>query len=469
MRVMSRAMEILPRDGSWRDTRVGVFGLGRSGGAAAELLLNEGCRVTLFDDRQADELSEVLAKLGNRVNAFHTGAEAGTEAAVRELEVLIVSPGIPDSNPVVQQALQQGLPVYSELELAARRVEGPLLVVTGTNGKSTTVSLIHHLLGCAGKSSLLAGNIGTALSAVVNDAGPGVFVVVEASSFQLEHVEQLHPDVAVLLNIAPDHLNRYPDMESYAEAKRRMLQRMDENDAFVFPRGEVWAEAWSAVCSSRKLRFQPAPIAAGEDGTGLAQDWLVQRSGGREERILSASALPLLGHHNLLNALAALAALLPYRIPVSSLAEGLSSFKGLPHRVELVGEIAGVRYVNDSKATNVHAALAALSGLTGPFVMLLGGQGKGEDYSPLASAMGQVRTAICYGKESEAIASALHGAVELKKVGGMLEALQLAKEIASRGDTVLLSPACTSYDEFSSFVERGEVFTEWVKKKGGRT
>jgi UDP-N-acetylmuramoylalanine--D-glutamate ligase len=353
------------------------------------------------------------------------------------------------------------------LELAARRVQGPLLVVTGTNGKSTTVSLIHHLLRSAGKTSLLAGNIGTALSAVVDEALPEVFAVVEASSFQLEHVELLHPDVAVLLNIAPDHLNRYPDMESYAEAKRRMLQRMDEKDTFVFPRGEVWAEAWSAVCSSRKLRFQPAPIAAGEDGTGLAEDWLVQRSGGREERILSASALPLLGHHNLLNALAALAALIPYRLPVSALAEGLRSFEGLPHRVQLVGEIAGVRYVNDSKATNVHAALAALSGLNGPFVMLLGGQGKGEDYRALASAMGKVRTAICYGEEAEAIASALQDTVELKKAAGMLDALKLAREIAAPGDTVLLSPACTSYDEFSSFVERGEVFTQWVEKTGG--
>jgi UDP-N-acetylmuramoylalanine--D-glutamate ligase len=442
--------------------------MGRSGTAAAELLLNEGCRVSVLDDRNRSELSGELAPLQGRIAGFWSGEELLGHDGLNELDVLVVSPGVPDTNPVVRETLSRGIPVYSELELASRRVEGPLLVVTGTNGKSTTVSLIHHLLITAGKSSLLAGNIGTALSSVVEDAKPGVFAVVEASSFQLEHVESLHPEVAVLLNLAPDHLNRYPDLKSYAQAKSRMLQRMDEDDAFVFPRGEVWAEAWSAVCSSRKLRFQPAPITTGEDGTGLAEDWLVQRSGGREERILLASALPLLGHHNLLNALAALAALLPYHLPAAMLAEGIRGFKGLPHRVELVGEISQVRYVNDSKATNVHAALAALNGLTGPFVMLLGGQGKGEDYQPLAAAMTQVRTAICYGEEADAIVSSLQGAVQLRRAEGMLQALEMACEIAVAGDTVLLSPACTSYDEFSSFVERGEVFTQWVKEKGGR-
>jgi len=468
MRTMTATGSILARGKSWRGAKVGVLGLGRSGQAAAGLLLDEGCRVVLFDDRTppiSESLRERLEEGGHRLLL---GDSASGAVEMAELDALIVSPGVGEGHPRVLAAERAGIPIWSELELASRRIEGPIILVTGTNGKSTTVSLIHHLLQTAGRRSLLAGNIGTALSEVVEQADPDTITVVEASSFQLERIETLHPQVAVLLNLAPDHLDRYRDVESYAAAKRRMLENLDENDTFVFPAGDPTAETWSAVCSSRQLRFQLSADAVGqEDGTSLKEGWLVQRSGGREVRVLPASRLPLLGAHNLLNSLAALAALLPFSLPLERLREGLEGFRGLPHRVEGIGRIDGVLYVNDSKATNVHATTAALEGLNGPIVLLLGGRGKGEDYSSLKNAMGKVRAAVCYGEEGEKLASALLDAVEVWRATGLEDALTTARQIAGEGDVVLLSPACSSYDEFSSFQERGECFRRWVQQKMG--
>ncbi len=468
MLTMSGSTPILSPRGNWRGARVAVLGLGRSGIAAAGLLMDEGCTVLLLDDGEPRLPRTLLQAIEEGTHRLSTGASAREVSALEGLDALVVSPGVGGDHPLIEAAEKAHIPVWSELEVASRRVDGPMILVTGTNGKSTTVSLIHHLLQTAHRNSLLAGNIGTALSGVVDQAGPDTITVVEASSFQLERIETLHPAVAVLLNLAPDHLDRYGDFDAYVSAKRRMLENLDDEDSFVFPAGDATAETWSAVCSSRKLRFQPSPIAAGEeDGTGLQDGWLVQRSGGREERILPASALPLLGQHNLLNALAALAALLPFSLPLEALQRGLRSFRGLEHRVESVGSIDGVRYVNDSKATNVHAATAALRGLEGPIVLLLGGRGKGEDYSALRESMEKVVAVVCYGEEGERLGRSLEGVVTVHRAGTMIEAAERARELARRGDTVLLSPACTSYDEFRSFEERGQRFKQWVREHGG--
>jgi len=463
--LVARRGEYLPVTGAWRDARVGVLGLGRSGRAAASLLLDEGCTVTLVDDSsRAPEEADAVVRRSARTAL---GAEARRLDLLDGLDALVVSPGVPGDHPLVVEADRRRMPVLSELELAARRARGPLIVVTGTNGKSTTVSLLHHLLQEAGRSSLLAGNIGTPASSVVARTHSDTVLVLEASSFQLERIHHLHPSVGVLLNLAPDHLDRYADVEAYAAAKRRMLENMESDDSFVFPRGEQRAEAWSAVCSSRQLRFAADPIATGEEGAGLEAGWLVRSSGGRTERVLDAPSLPLLGRHNLLNALAVVAALIPFQLPVEALASGLRSFRGLPHRVEPVGEVDGVRYVDDSKATNVHAALTALQGLPGPLVLLVGGSGKGEDYSPLREAMAPVRCAVCYGAEGEALAAALAGAVEVERAENMATALEKAAGRARPGDTVLLSPACASFDEFRNYEHRGETFAAWVREKGG--
>ncbi len=466
MMTMTSSLDTLPSVGSWRGARVGVLGLGRSGSAAAELLLAEECVVELFDDGLSDALSTELQGLAARTRGLHRGDAASDIRHLDGLEVLVLSPGVPGTHPLVRESEARGVPVISELELAVRRIRGPIVLVTGTNGKSTTVTLIHHLLQSAGRASLLAGNIGTAASSIIEDADEAHVVVIEASSFQLERIESLKPQVAVLLNLAPDHLDRYDGFEDYAEAKHQMLANMDAHDHFVFPRGEVRAEAWSAVCSSRQLRFQPSPLSTGDDGSGLFEGWLVRRSGGREERVLAASALPLLGQHNLLNALAAIAALIPFELSTVDLARGLRSFRGLPHRVEPVAERSGVRYVDDSKATNVHATQTAIDGLEGPLVLLLGGHGKGEDYRPLRDVMDKVRAVICYGEEGAAFHAALEDAVRLERATGLRDAFTRAQELAQPGDTVLLSPACASFDEFSSFNERGEVFAELARGGG---
>jgi len=429
MLTMSGSTPILSPRGNWRGARVAVLGLGRSGIAAAGLLMDEGCTVLLLDDGEPRLPRTLLQAIEEGTHRLSTGASAREVSALEGLDALVVSPGVGGDHPLIEAAEKAHIPVWSELEVASRRVDGPMILVTGTNGKSTTVSLIHHLLQTAHRNSLLAGNIGTALSGVVDQAGPDTITVVEASSFQLERIETLHPAVAVLLNLAPDHLDRYGDFDAYVSAKRRMLENLDDEDSFVFPAGDATAETWSAVCSSRKLRFQPSPIAAGEeDGTG---------------------------------------ALLPFSLPLEALQRGLRSFRGLEHRVESVGSIDGVRYVNDSKATNVHAATAALRGLEGPIVLLLGGRGKGEDYSALRESMEKVVAVVCYGEEGERLGRSLEGVVTVHRAGTMIEAAERARELARRGDTVLLSPACTSYDEFRSFEERGQRFKQWVREHGG--
>ncbi len=473
----------LSADRSWIGLAVAVIGLGRSGVAAAELLLAEGAEVLLFDDQALERLPPDARALQRRARQWSVGLApdadphapataprriaAGAVAPLAVADAVILSPGVPPTHPLVVAAHERGLPVLAELELAARRITAPIVLVTGTNGKSTTVSLIHALLQGAGRPSLLAGNIGLAACAVVAQATRDHVVVLEASSFQLERIVHLRPKVSVLLNVAPDHLDRYPDVDTYAAAKRNMLRNVRADDCFVFPAGDPRGEEWSRGCPARPLRFAARPLPAGQEGASLVEGRAALQAGGRTTPVLPAAELPLLGGHNLLNVLAALAACTPFALPVEAEAAALRRFRGLPHRAQLAGTIAGVRYVDDSKATNVHAACAALAGLTDPVVLLLGGRGKGEDYRPLRGLMAPVKLALCYGEEGPAIARALSGSVAIEQHAGMLAALARAAEIARAGDVVLLSPACASFDEFRNYEHRGDVFAAWVRERAG--
>jgi UDP-N-acetylmuramoylalanine--D-glutamate ligase len=441
-----------------------VLGLGRSGRGALRLLAHHGADASAFDDRIESATLDALHDEGLG-HVDPRPARDDSAALVQELDVLVVSPGVPGSHPMVTAAEIAGVVVISELELAWRCTRGEVVAVTGTNGKSTTVTLIHELLKAGGLHSVLAGNIGIALSDEVQSVDEDGILVVECSSFQLERIMDFHPRVAAVLNIAPDHLDRYDSFESYVVAKHNLLRNQMPEDLFVYPVGDDRLEEWARVGVARAARF--SADAANDASAWVENGMLMRASGGGAESVCPVSALRLIGQHNLLNITAALAAVTPWKIPVEQVAEVLSRFEALPHRAVRVQTDDGRTWIDDSKATNVHAASATLAGVAGPVVLLVGGSDKDEDYTPLANFADRLRGALCFGAEAERLQVALGSDIASETFARMVDALERAHEIALPGDTVLLSPACASFDEFSGFAERGEVFADWVRRNAG--
>ena len=408
--------------------RVLVIGLARSGKAAAEALLAEGASVTGYD---RDETLDVgrLRELGVEV---HLGREE--ETLLQGIDLVVKSPGVPGETPLVAGARTRAIPLWSEIELGARLLPNPILGVTGTNGKTTTSELLGAVFRAADEPVEVAGNVGRALTSLVGTAQPEAWVVCELSSFQLEDVETLRPRIAVLLNVEPDHLDRHGSFESYSTTKLRIFGRQTEEDVAVVPRG---FERVPGAANRIEFRFDdPLP------------------------------AEPLIpGPHNRENAAAATAAARAAGIGDHAIAEALSTFPGVPHRIELVRERGGVRYVNDSKATNVAAARRALASFPeSPLHVILGGRGKAEPYAPLAFAFKPVDRAYLIGEAASQIALALNAAGVPYVVAGDLDAaLAEAASAASAGDVVLLSPACASFDMFDNFEHRGDVFRGLVQ------
>ena len=459
-----RGLEVLPRGGQWRGARVGVLGLGRSGRGALRLLARHGADASAFDDRIDPATLDALLDEGLG-HVDPRPARPDSAALVQELAVLVVSPGVPGNHPMVAAAEIAGVVVISELELAWRRTRGDVIAVTGTNGKSTTVTLIHELLKSGGLKSVLAGNIGVALSDEVESVDEDGVLVVECSSFQLERIMDFHPRVAAVLNVAPDHLDRYESFGDYADAKHNLLRNQLPTDLFVYPAGDPRLEEWARAGVGRGVRFS---IESSSEVAAWVDDGMLMRSnGGGPEPVCAVSELRLIGQHNLLNITAALAAVGPWKVPVDRVGEVLRHFEALPHRAVRVPTEDGRVWIDDSKATNVHAASATLSGVEGPVVLLVGGSGKDEDYTPLVKYAGRIREALCFGAEAGKLHDSLAGGMECETFGRMVEALERAREIAEAGDTILLSPAYASFDEFSGFAERGEVFARWVRGNAG--
>jgi UDP-N-acetylmuramoylalanine--D-glutamate ligase len=454
---------LLRAEHDWSDLRVAVLGLGRSGAGACRLLRSRGAAVTAIDDRGAEELSDVHERLRGSVDRWLLG---GAVTDVEKLDAVVVSPGVPASHPVLVSAVAAGLAVLGELELAARLVPGPIVAVTGTNGKSTTVTLVQRMLRAAGHSARLLGNIGTAISDEVLELSDDEIVVIEASSFQLEWVQQFHPRAAAVLNVAPDHLDRYESFEDYAGAKRRLLKSLQAEDAFVFAGDSERLRQWSQNCAARAIPFG-IELESGESGVCVADDVIVLRHAGDEVPLMSVGEIPLVGSHNLLNVMAAFALVSALDIDLVSCTDAVRSFRPLAHRAVDVVSADGVRWIDDSKATNVHAAVATASGIVSLQLWLLGGSGKDEDYSPLREVAQRVETVICFGAEGPRIGKALSGCVDVQLAPGLIAALELAAARVRSGASVLLSPACASFDEFSSFEERGDVFAQWVGEHRG--
>jgi UDP-N-acetylmuramoylalanine--D-glutamate ligase len=459
---------------------VAVLGLGASGRAAARLALLKGATVHVSDlrtDADAAAHAATLRELGAHV-------ELGTHdlARIAQAGVVVVSPGIPPDAPVLRALRERGTAWISEPEFAARFYQGPLIAVTGTNGKTTTAALAAHLMKAAGIDAALGGNVGEGLAPAASELAlrepPPAWYVLEVSSFQLAETRDFAPDIGVVTTLAPDHLDRYPNTEAYYADKARLFRNGTAESRWIL-NGEVAAvRALPGNAPGTRYYFArdagtvtdgAVPAAFVRDGALVLR---VPPGEGVEEPLLPAADLPILGDHNVMNALAAsLAARLAGASP-EGIRTGLGSFRGLPHRMTVVAERGGILWIDDSKATNVEAARSAVEGSGRPLVVLLGGKDKGEDFRPLAPALeGRARLAVLYGEAAPRLEAELRESggdrIPLVRVAeGFDRAVEAAEAAARPGDILLLSPACSSFDLFRDYRARGERFAELAR--GGR-
>ncbi|HVS66599.1 MAG TPA: UDP-N-acetylmuramoyl-L-alanine--D-glutamate ligase [Thermoanaerobaculia bacterium] len=448
----------------WR--RALVYGLGLSGRAAARLLLDRGVAVLAVDDR--DPLPELEALAGDA--AFEARRAAELSALPADVEVVVTSPGVPPSRPLLLAARERGAPVIAEVELAYRlleRTDAIVVGVTGSNGKSTTTALAGALIGASGRTVEVCGNIGKPLCGVV-DGPPGRIFVVELSSFQLETVDRFRSHAAALLNLAPDHLDRHAGFDAYAAAKARLFERQGEGDVAVLNADDVRVRGLALPDRVRRRFFSRlAPVG---DGCYLLEDRVVEVAPGEPPRTLFALAdLRLEGEHNLENAMAAALLARAEGVDAAAIVSGLAGFGGLPHRVQRVGTRGGVAFVDDSKGTNVAATLRSLEGFAdGSVHLILGGRGKGADFGPLRDAVSaKARRVYLIGESGEAIGCALDLPERAEASRTLERAVRSAAERARAGDVVLLSPACASFDQFESFVDRGRAFQRLARSLEG--
>jgi len=443
-----------------RPQRILIVGLGKTGLSVARYLMRQGMRVAIADSRSEPpglaELQREYADVAVFLGAFD-------DAVFAQADMLVVSPGVPLSTPQVAAAQARGVPVVGDIELFARAVEAPVVAITGSNGKSTVTTLVGEMLRAAGWHVGVGGNLGTPALDLLDPACQAY--VLELSSFQLETTHSLKPAVGVVLNVSPDHMDRYPDIDAYAAAKARVLQdaelairNADDPRVMAMPGGRAWTFTLGAP--------------ADEQTFGVCErqgrEWLCRG----EEPLLVVDEVLIPGSHNRANALAALAVGTALGLDNGVMCEVLRRFPGLPHRCEFVGEVAGVRWYNDSKATNVGAALAALRGLHRPggearAVIILGGDCKEGDFAPLREALAEcARGVVLIGRDREAIRPAVPPACQLADAGDLEEAVGLALEMAHPGDHVLLAPACASFDQFRNYAERGDRFRGLVRRLG---
>ncbi|MFI5308636.1 MAG: UDP-N-acetylmuramoyl-L-alanine--D-glutamate ligase [Polyangiales bacterium] len=446
-----------------RGKKVLVVGLGKSGIAAARLLLAQGARVIANDQRPRSELGADVAALEAQGTTLALGGH--DPVLFTGVDLIVVSPGVPPL-PALQTAERAGVPIASEIELASWFVEGTLIGITGTNGKSTVTTLVGKMCERSGRPTFVGGNLGTPLTDVAGSAAAqrGGYAVVELSSFQLERVDSLHVNVAALLNVTEDHLDRYPSLQAYAEAKAAIFRNQTPEDAAVVAAGDALCESLAQQARGRVFRF------GGKDGAvRVAQGALLDTETGLR---VPLSEIALSGRHNHDNACAAALVARLAGVSPEHIAVALREFRGLPHRMQHVRSLAGVDYFDDSKATNVGATVAALDGLSeraGRVVLIAGGRHKGGDYAPMAARLSsRARAVVLLGEAAPLIEAALRGGgYPLKPAANMEEAVRCARSLARPGDAVLLAPACSSFDMFKSYAERGDLFQQAVRALPG--
>jgi UDP-N-acetylmuramoylalanine--D-glutamate ligase len=434
-----------------------VVGLGKTGASCVRYLAKRGMRVRVTDSRRAPpglaELGELAASIELRLGAFDADLLDGARQ-------VLMSPGVSLQEPIARAARARGIEILGDIELFARAVRAPVVGITGTNGKSTVTTLVAQMAAAAGRSVLAGGNLGEPALDLLEHATPDLYVL-ELSSFQLETTSSLALAAAVVLNVSADHLDRYASIDAYAAAKARIFAHattlvLNADDPLV----AVMAQHAAHPVAARVVRFSIAGAPA-EYGLERRDGRTFLARGGRA--LLDVAELRIAGLHNAANALAALALGDALGFAEAAMLDTLRSFTGLKHRSVRVAELDGVCYVDDSKGTNVGATIAAVAGMTGPLVMIAGGEGKGQDFSPLAQAFrGKVRAAVLIGRDAPALEAALAGSCPTLRAGSMEEAVRAARDAARDGDTVLLSPACASLDMFRAYNHRGDAFAAAV-------
>jgi UDP-N-acetylmuramoylalanine--D-glutamate ligase len=445
--------------------RVLVVGLARTGIAASLFCAARGARVTATESRPEADVAEAAATLRAAGCRLELGGH--TEASFLEQDLIIPSPGVPADAPPLQAARAKGIPVWSEIELAWRFLKGRLIGITGSNGKTTTTSLVAHILEMAKLPVILAGNIGTPVISRVEDSSDESLTVAELSSFQLELIEKFRPNIAVFLNLTPDHLDRHPSLAAYGKAKARIFENQTETDSAVLNADDP---ATTPYAPSRPQVYWFSRSKRVAQGTYLRGEEVVFRREGEETVLLRRRDIGLRGEHNVENVLAGVAAAHLGGARSEVIAEAVRSFAGVEHRLEFVAEIGGISYYNDSKATNVDATLKALDAFPGRLYVILGGKDKGSDYAVLREALRRKAVAaLLIGAAAEKIERQIAGSAPTVRAETLERAIRFAAERAQAGDTVLLAPACASFDQFDNYEHRGRVFKQLVRQLEQKT
>ena len=445
-----------------RGKRITVAGAARSGLAAARLLCEFDVTVFVSDSGVLPEVSR--AWLDAQRFSFEEGGHSGRAT---EADFIITSPGIPPDSPVLRSAFEKQIPVYSELEFASWFCDAPMVAITGSNGKTTTTSLVGDMLSASGRTTHVAGNIGRPFSEIVLTVEPKDAVVLEVSSFQLEYISKFHPRISVLLNITPDHMDRYDhDLDRYAENKYRITVNQNESDVMVYNMDDTWISHRVAT-DKQPGRPQALGFTLTDNNKAagfVSGDRLILNTHEKGEILMSRDELPVRGRHNVYNSLAASIAARMMEVGSETVRNSLSSFEGVEHRLEFVREVDGVRYINDSKATNVNALWYALESFNDPIILIAGGRDKGNDYSSIVSLVKErVRLLISIGESAATVDQALGPYVEKRTMAESMEdAVRYASNLARPGETVLLSPACSSFDMFANFEARGDTFKRLI-------
>lgn len=444
--------------GNLRGKRVTVLGLGRSGIAAARLAVREGAAVTCSDARSDAQLGDSIAALRSLGVTLELGAHR--RESFTRADLVVKSPGVSPSLDVLAAAREAGVPVIGEVELCVPFLRLPVVAITGTNGKSTTTALAGHLLRAAGRRPFVGGNLGTPVAEFVLSGEDADSLVLELSSYQIDDLRDFRADVACVLNLSPDHLERYGSMEAYAASKRRLIELTRTSGLVVLNAGDSLVSAMAEASEAPVVTFGHGAAQAGHlraDGTTIV------RSGADGDERYQVRSRALRGRHNVENAMAAIAAARALGAAPEAIQRGLDDFPGLPHRIEVVRVLDGVEWVNDSKATNVDSVEKSLAGFTSPVHLILGGRGKGSSYEPIRRLIpGRVARIYVLGEDADRIIKELDGIVPIERTEDLETAVRLARGFARPGETVLLSPACASFDQFRSFEHRGEVFRQLV-------
>lgn len=441
--------------------RVLVVGLGRSGISAARFLRGRGARVTVSDSRSAEALAKEIPALMDAGIMVETGGHG--VLTFRRQDLIVVSPGVPVDTPELKQVRSLGVPVIGELELAARFLMGQIVAITGSNGKTTTTTLVGEMLKRGGLPTLVGGNIGLPVIDLIPESRPETWNVLEVSSFQLETVEEFRPRIAAVLNLTPDHLDRHGSFEAYAAAKARITERQDMEDFLVLNAEDKATQRIAGKTRAQVYWFSSRrPIKQGAFVYGESIVWL-PREGAAAEPVMPVSEIRLKGAHNVENVLAAVAISRLAGVSAEGIRAAVAEFGGVEHRLEPVRTWNGVEFYNDSKATNVDAAMKAVASFPGGVHLILGGKDKDSDYGEMRAMLRErVKAVYTIGSAAEKITRQLGGVVKIEGAGTLEVAVAEAAQAAVPGDVVLLAPACSSFDQFENYEHRGRVFRELV-------